>query len=380
MLSLGYIEINAFAIVILLIISFNINRWSASLLLEQKVFLAIIISTSVVLGLDSAMWFFNGMPGPLSRGANIAVTALYYILSPLPCILWSFYADYQVYRDKRRLRRLMWPMLIPAAVNVTASILSVFYGYLFYIDQDNIYHRGSLFALMVAACFFYLLYTPLFLIIKRKHVKRNIWLPMLMYSLPPFIGGILQALYFGTSLVWVCTTISILVIFINIQNSQLFIDHLTGLYNRKQLDYYLQEWQKTGKANGMIAGIMADLDSFKSINDQWGHDMGDRALIEAARMLRMGFRKDDLICRYGGDEFVIILKIQDESDLYSTVERFKMYVNRFNALEAAPYSISFSVGYAVYDKSSGMSAQQFLMYIDQLMYEDKKKKLCQRQC
>jgi len=182
----------------------------------------------------------------------------------------------------------------------------------------------------------------------------------------------LQSLFYGLSLVWVCMTISVEIIFINMQNSQLLTDHLTGLYNRRQLDCYLQERIRHGNKKRFLAGIMLDLNSFKEINDRWGHSTGDKALIDAAKILTMSFGKDDMICRYGGDEFIIIIEIKEKADLIKAVDRIKANAEQFNETKTAPYTIKFSVGYEIYDFNSGMHFEQFLKCIDNLMYQDKR--------
>jgi GGDEF domain-containing protein len=134
------------------------------------------------------------------------------------------------------------PMLVPACVNLILSFLSIANDrLLFYIDGNNVYHRGELFYVMALISFFYLIYPMTFIISKQKTILKREFLPLLVFSVPPLIGGVIQALYFGISLTWICVTLSILIIFINIQNSQLYTDYLTGLNNRRQLDNYLQQ-------------------------------------------------------------------------------------------------------------------------------------------
>lgn len=176
-------------------------------------------------------------------------------------------------------------MITPLIINIVISFLSIFYGFTFNINQNNVYHRGSLFYLMAAICYFYLVYSIIFIIYKRKSLEKKIYISLLLFALPPFIGGIVQSLFYGVSVIWACTTLSVLIIFINIQSSQLNTDYLTGLYNRRQFDNYILEWRKSCKEGALLGVIIADLNSFKKINDICGHNAGDAALIEAGTRL-----------------------------------------------------------------------------------------------
>lgn len=369
---LTYIELNAFAIVILFLIFLNIKYQSERYLLDQKLFCLLLISNALILIMDTVLWILNGKSGAYMRQANLLLTVFYYILNPLPCILWSLYVDYKFYRDKKHTKRLILPFSIPILINAVLSVLSYFKGYEFFFDEKNIYHRGKLFIIMAGICFFYLLYTMIFIILKRHSIKKDYFISILMFIFPPLAGGIIQSLFYGISLVWVCMTVSILNIFINIQNNQLCTDYLTGICNRRQLDYYLKEQIKNNTGRKFLGGIMIDVNSFKSINDFYGHVMGDEALEYTAQILKKSFRKEDFIARYGGDEFIVIIRIDERAELENAVNRLQKNVEQFNERKITPYIISIGIGYDIFNPK--MTMQQFLEHIDSLMYEDKKNK------
>lgn len=369
--KLSYIELNAFAFVFLLLCYINIYHKGNHYLYDQKIFLVMIESNAVLLILDSLQWFLDGKPGAALRVVSIIIAAAYSAITPVPCFLWSMYADYQIYREEKHIKKLLLPMIIPLLINLLFALLSAFYGFLFVIDQNNVYHRGSLFYLMTIICYFYLFYALIFIISKRKFIDHKAYIPLLLFALPPFIAGIIQALFYGVSIVWDCMAISMFIIFTNIQNSQLYTDSLTGLYNRRQFDNYMQECFRNCDEGLELGIIMTDLDSFKNINDSWGHVAGDAALVEAGKILKDSFRKKDIICRYGGDEFVVVLKVSGMVELSNMVERLKTSINNFNKRKMLPYSINFSIGFDIFDCKSNLTIQQFISHIDNLMYKDK---------
>lgn len=105
------------------------------------------------------------------------------------------------------------------------------------------------------------------------------------------------------------------------------IDELTGLYNRKKLD----------DVNEYSAVVLCDVDNFKNINDSYGHDIGDKVLKFVGDCLKSNTRTNDIVCRYGGDEFLIIFKSCP----------FKVVVDRMSKIEAAMITISKKVGFDV---------------------------------
>ncbi len=368
----SYIEINAVSFTILFLLYASIHGKRVNSLLGQKLFVLLLCSNALMLVLDALQWVLDGVPGAAAREAYLIITVIYFIFNPLPCLLWSLYVNYMVYKSRDSVRRLIIPLSIPLIINTILSIISGFNGCMFYFDSNNRYHRGYLFFVLAVICYSYLLYSLIFIIRKQKQIEEKFLMPILAYIFPPVIGGILQALFYGLSLVWVCTTISILILYLNIQNNQLYIDHLTGLYNRRHLDYFLQERIKSCKDNKLLAAIMIDVNSFKNINDIWGHSAGDEALIETGKILKTSLGRNDLVCRYGGDEFVVILEIKEESEITSMVNVIKDTVRQFNEENQVPYEISLSMGYDTYDHNIKMTLQEFLNHIDLLMYQDKK--------
>lgn len=343
-------------------------------MLDQKIFMVLLASNALILVLDTLMWLLDGKPGDSVRNIYYIVTACYYTLNPLICMFWCFYADYHIYKSAKHLKKILIPILVPTCINLVLSFLSIANeNLLFYLDENNIYHRGSMFYIMAAISFFYLCYPIVFIILNRKVIQKREFISLLVFVIPPVAGGIIQALFYGISLIWICVTLSILIIFINIQNSQLYTDYLTGLYNRRSLDSYLQQ-RVQNMGSKPLAGIMIDLNSFKAINDEYGHQIGDQALQQTAEILKKTFRKsDDFIARYGGDEFVVLLSAVDTYRLISDIERLKEKVEHFNSQNVFPFSISLSIGYDYYPSDTESTAADFIKRIDHLMYQDKQK-------
>ena len=149
------------------------------------------------------------------------------------------------------------------------------------------------------------------------------------------------------------------------------LDDLTGLYNRKGFLALVDHRVKLAHRNGEPFSIaFVDLDDLKKINDSFGHQEGDRALIDTGHVLRECFRESDVIARLGGDEFAIFIA---EADMETIVERINQ---KLAALRAAPdrlYPLSFSMG-IVKGNPEDTDLETLLQRADALMYEEKRAK------
>lgn len=122
-------------------------------------------------------------------------------------------------------------------------------------------------------------------------------------------------------------------------------DALTGLYNRSAYEMFTQSIDQDH-----IALLLVDVDKFKTFNDQYGHDVGDRVLIRVADTLKRNFRSVDIVCRIGGDEFVIIMRRVDSSMADLIVEKVDYVNGLLNNPEDDLPPISLSVGIAFSDR------------------------------
>jgi len=129
------------------------------------------------------------------------------------------------------------------------------------------------------------------------------------------------------------------------------IDGLTGAFNRRYLDIALRkEFNRCERYEKDLSILLVDLDDFKSINDTKGHQYGDRVLKELTRYLKACVREEDAVCRYGGEEFLIILPETDARGAMALAERIRAGA-KSNALFGEE-GVTFSGGVATYPESA----------------------------
>jgi diguanylate cyclase (GGDEF)-like protein len=252
--------------------------------------------------------------------------------------------------------------------------VSLYTGWYFSVDDNNIYHRGYLFFVHLIICYSLFAYPVFFVYKNRNKLEKKYYYSLLLFFAPQVIGTTIQVLFYGVSFNWVGMMISLLIIYFNIQNRSLKTDYLTGAYNRLHIDDYLQQKIKNVTAGNTFSLILLDLNYFKEINDEFGHTVGDDALKDTVSILRSCFRQNDFVARYGGDEFIVILDINNRNMLEEVINRIYRTVDKFNNDNNRPYKLSFCMGYDLYDSMSEMDGDSFIKHLDMLMYDNKKKK------
>ena len=120
--------------------------------------------------------------------------------------------------------------------------------------------------------------------------------------------------------------------------------------------------------------IYIDIDKFKYINDVFGHKEGDMVLKEGAKLFKSTLREIDIICRIGGDEFLLIFPDSSLNDAPLIRERINKNLEKLNQSLNKLYKISFSIGLSVYDPSNPLSIEELIKIADENMYKEKKKK------
>src|SRR5271168_514297 len=151
-------------------------------------------------------------------------------------------------------------------------------------------------------------------------------------------------------------------------------DSLTGVYNRAYLDQFLgREFDNSTKHKWPLSVAFADLDNFKSINDNYGHQAGDRILQATARILRGNTRETDLIARFGGEEFVVVLPATDAETARSICERIVVaFRNTGHVIGSDHATVTISIGCATHGNQTLFdSVADFVKAADQALYTAK---------
>ncbi|HEV7699583.1 MAG TPA: sensor domain-containing diguanylate cyclase [Pyrinomonadaceae bacterium] len=153
-------------------------------------------------------------------------------------------------------------------------------------------------------------------------------------------------------------------------------DDLTGLYNRRGFMSRSEDRMRMARRVGEgLFLIFADVDGLKKINDAFGHACGSQVINETAEILRDSCRQTDVISRWGGDEFLILLGRVTAGGPEVVTQRFETKIAEFNKRSGRPYKLSLSLGVVPVDTSSDDSLESIIAQADERMYAKKRNRL-----
>lgn len=297
---------------------------------------------------------------PSLRWINILSNYLGFGLSPFVPVLLS-----STLESQRRNRILKWAKNIEVGyllfLAVTFPLKTVFY-----VDQNNHYIRGKLFAIyliMYISSILYLLYVTLKVTVTFQNKSKNS-----VFAIAAFLilGSMVQVIFPQVHVTWLCVSLLSILYFIYCNGMWQQLDELTGLLNQKS---YLNKTSMLSQSGTMV---VFDVDDFKQINDNYGHLMGDECLKEIAACIKKAYSRDGFCYRIGGDEFCVLL--HEKSDKDKCYRRLlKEWKNRKRSMRILPH---ISIGTATF--KVGDNAQKVKEEADQELYLFKNKQKKER--
>lgn len=260
--------------------------------------------------------------------------------------------------------------LIPLLVIFGLDIVNFFYPLLFKINSENDYVRLNGYYISLAIDASYLIYAFCLYLYALRNGKASRYFPLYLFFIPVCLGVAFQSVFYGISLVWPCIAIGLCGMVSCIKSERIYRDELTGLYSRAFFNYLVRKAQKEKRP--CLSGIMLDINNFKKINDRFGHDFGDKALVDFAIELKKCSPADSVVIRFSGDEFVILIRTDDMDEIRRAMNSINEGFAAFNdSRNDRPYELFASMGYATYKKDE--SPEDFLRDFDQKMYKEKER-------
>lgn len=328
----------------------------------------IVVSAIAAIVTEIVCGVLEGELGGYVRTAMYVCCYSFFILQFLAFAGIPLFIDYHLNRDTARLKRIALVLLALFAVNLAALILNHGRDFYFYIDAGNHYHHGP-WHLIRVACLYAILAVAIVDAALCRHRIGPQQMAMVFFTVAPAgVFGALDLLVPGYRLLWPFFALSFLFAYLFIVKAEYSYDPLTRVHNRRSCMDYLASISRSARKTPYVV-ILADMDRFKQINDTLGHLVGDQALQDAAWILSTSVRRHDFVARYGGDEFLVVIKNSDDPG--PVVERIERTVGKFNAEEGRPYTLGLSIGCDVYRPGSPEALPEFLERIDRLMYCNK---------
>jgi len=376
-LSMGkfqIIDVDLFMVFLLIIIIGIIRIKGTYISNSTALFLLLAWSTVIVLIADMASWLSDGYRGPGSSYTLTYMAAFFlYFLEPLPLMFWLCYLDFQLHGSMERIRSRFY-YILPFIISTGVMIYSLFTDFAFTVDDYNNYHRERGMYLVVLIHMGMIVSSFILFIKAREQVNRRVFHTTVLFGGLPVIGMALQSVFYGTCLIWPSVALSVAFTYIYLETQKEIRDSLTGLINRQQFIDVLQARIGEYDRRGGFALLMVDMDHFKSINDNYGHKEGDRALERVSCLLGGKVKGIDRLARYGGDEFMIILETDRDDRVGTIIGRIEDTIGEENRFSSAPYPISLSIGYSLYEPRRHSSLGELIHEADMAMYAAKSRK------
>lgn len=360
------ITANASAFLLLLILKTQMNTQTKhSPLLDIKIFSMMINLTMFQCVFDTLVFWIDGRMFPMSRELNYIGNVIYYILNMSISYLWPLFTEYKMNQNTAKLKKLAVALGIPLVLFAVLVASTPFTDFIFTITPDNLYARTSWrFFIPTFLITFYTLYGTFRIHMHRKNTGKYMLFPAIVFVSPLLLAIIVQTLSYGVSLIFIGIAIGLTGVYFSTLSESTYIDQLCEVYNRRYYNVYISTLCNS-KNSGIITGALIDMDDFKLINDRFGHDIGDEALIQFASILKKHMQKVGVVVRYGGDEFILLAKCS-VAEMDAAIDAIEKEIRDTNASGRNRFHMAFS--YGITEITQGSCPEDFLRTSDKRMY------------
>lgn len=334
---------------------------------DEKAYNFMLIVTFIATINETLSFIIDARPGFIFHILQYISNTISSASSGIIGYCWCLFVEYHIHRNFERIKKKSRILAIPLIIATILIIINLLgTGIIFDISKENVYTRGPMNFILYIFVFVYYI-ESIYTVHKAKYDSILVeFFPIYYFIIPCMIGTMIQGFFFGVSTIWLCVAIAFIIVYIEIQISISFIDDLSGLYNRKYMNHYLNKLQNDKPKH--VYGFLMDINDIKAINDTYGHLKGDYALIQFGKILQHSIDKDSVAIRMGGDEFVIFAKLKSDEEALALKKQSKYNVRQFNIKSKEPFHLSFSIGIA---KFNGKNTDAFLSAMDDSMYEAK---------
>lgn len=293
------------------------------------------------------------------RIANIAG----FSLCPVVPVLLMFFNENN---EKRDFYKSI--LALPLYLNTFICMLSYRTGWIFFVDAQNQYTRGKLFILPTIVSMIYFVIMAITAVKSSAEYDRDDVKEIAMLLFIPVLGTIIQLIFKDLLLIWISTSMSLLLYYIYLRELQFKYDIQTGIRNRAAFE---KEMEKYLNADKNAAIIMADLNNLKKVNDKLGHKAGDEIIKCAAKTLEDSFKGIGKTFRVGGDEFCVICHEASRELIEGALTNLDKSLSTVNKKRSMKVILAY--GFALYIKDKSESIYSAYKEADKAMYIHKAK-------
>lgn len=301
--------------------------------------------------------FWDGAP-EVFRIPHIIAKTVDLSIAPFAIILWA--------ASLNRTKRLKW-YLGGAILNMLLQIVSAFTGFIFYFDVNNVYRHGDFYFIYTAICLIFLLIQGYeFICFSRNYQYRHL-VPLVAIAVFALGGVSFHQIFPEIRVDWLCAAISFSFSYALYESLVYQRDGLTKLLNRRSYETLISELKKPALI------LVFDVDNFKSINDTYGHDVGDTVLKNTAGAILSTFGKHGQCYRTGGDEFCVVIQKKPLPDVEVLLAAFRKNAEAVPGKAPETSVPDVTVGYALFTPGKE-TVGDAVKKADMHMYQNKQSK------
>lgn len=331
---------------------------------ESRILLSLIIISLIDCLIDPFIFVIDGKPGRLNHFVVLYGNSILFLYNLVVGI--GVLHLVAIHINKKISKAHNITILVLAVVETVFLIINLFVPIVFVVDENNVYSRRPMYLLYIFVAFYIFAYGCGMYFTARVRDGSLRYFPVWEFMMPIMAGVGLQTLFYGISTQPVCYAIAFTAVVVCLHKEYLYVDKLTGVYNRYEMDKVIEYYVKHRKRR--FAAVMLDMNGFKEINDNYSHTEGDEALKNMANILTAVAGSTGNVIRFAGDEFVVLMEADDEAALDRYCEGVEKALDEYNSSSGKPYKLSASMGGGIFDTSS---ASEVIGCIDDRMYANK---------
>ena len=367
---------NVAALLLLTIVKVHMwNQYKVGRLLDIQLLAEMMNFTVLECIFDTLVFWIDGQMFFGARAINYTGNVIYYILKILIVYFWPLFIEYKISSSIEKVKKLGIILAIPMIACSVLVLTTPITGFIFSINENNIYTRnGYFFIIPNLLIFAYVILGMVKVFLNRKKGDNYLTLAAMLFIIPVLLGIVVQVFKYGISLTFLGLAIGLTGVYLITQNESAYMDQLCGVYNRRYYNDYIRYFCNSSKKDDSLTGILIDMDNFKQINDQYGHYAGDKALKLFGSVLRKHMAEVGFAVRYGGDEFILITK-EPETVAEGVIASIVNEIDAINKTGKNEFHLGFSYGMANMNSNNNMD--EFLRTMDAKMYEMKRNRKMQ---
>ncbi|MDR1950021.1 MAG: GGDEF domain-containing protein [Spirochaetaceae bacterium] len=354
-------------LIVILVFADYIRKYNTDFF-QRTIFLTVLGFTFAAITADFLYALLEGSGGRMTGILLYADLTLYYFFQVVSYYLICVFIDYITFKSSARTKKLLGIAIGIQFIHGGILLANLPLGFYFFISPDHVFSYGSLYILRIVISYLPAIFTVIDIILAIRNFKKSQAYLILFFFLLTGAGSVMDIVLKTGSLVWPCYCAALLYIYFFIIKTDSKIDSLTGIGNRYSFNEFIDKLSRSNTRQSYSI-VMIDVDRFKEINDTLGHQEGDNALRDLAAIIKGSVRSSDFAARYGGDEFVLATRL--ENDIEKLMERIQKAIDSQNEKNIRPYKIRISYGHDTFTTKSGQSIEVFLSHIDSLMYKHK---------